>query len=31
MKSQVAKLFPMLTGIKASKEEPRTEQGLWGS
>lgn len=31
MESQVAKLFPMLAGLKASKEEPRAEQGLRGS
>lgn len=30
MESQVAKLFPMLASLKASKEESRTEQGLWG-
>lgn len=31
VESQVTKLFPMLACLEASKEEPRTGQGLWGN
>lgn len=30
VESQFTKLFPMLACLEASKEEPRTGQGLWG-
>lgn len=31
VESQLTKLFPMLACLEASKEEPRTGQGLWGN